>query len=568
MNAIKPNQSILLGVGFWFLLLVPLTLLNGQSNEFCATCHKDSFLTHKYPHIEATDLQINDSVHARFDCVDCHYQGYADYPHYNKFEAKVTCNECHEEASTHYYNSSHYLARRSGNLDAPSCTDCHTIHDVADPLTAMKGKDSIDTCTQCHADQAHNQRFQLKSDVVDSYKTSYHGQMYNLGFEGERYATCVSCHDNHAILPKESADSTIGQAHIKATCAQCHDDVNDNFVGYLTHYSPQEDHNPVLNSATHLMEGLLIGTMSVFGLHTLLWFFITLTQKGKIHEENLTKPIVSVKPVTRTVLRFRLHQRLQHIVLAGTFLLLAFTGLPLKFSDSPTSQWIAQNIVGFESAALLHRISGIIMLVLFAVHIAMIAFLVLFKKRHHLLWGPTSLVPQPRDVKDFFMHMAYFLHIRKSPPRFGRWTYWEKFDYFAVVWGMFAIGLTGLVLMVPLFVTQYLPGWFINMSHIVHSEEALLATAFIFIIHFFNTHLRPHTFPMDDSIFTGRITLEQLKEERPLEYEELQREGRLDSIEAKPLAFWQLVLVRALGFAFLFVGLALLFLIITSLLFH
>jgi hypothetical protein len=136
----------------------------------------------------------------------------------------------------------------------------------------------------------------------------------------------------------------------------------------------------------------------------------------------------------------------------------------------------------------------------------------------------------------------------KGPrPQFDRYTYWEKFDYWAVFWGMFIIGGSGFMLWFPMFFSQFLPGWVFNIAMIVHGEEALLAVGFIFTIHFFNGHLRPEKFPMDLVIFTGRLPEHELKDERPIEFARLVREGRLASLEA-PVPTPQTVLAsRILG---------------------
>ncbi len=126
-------------------------------------------------------------------------------------------------------------------------------------------------------------------------------------------------------------------------------------------------------------------------------------------------------------------------------------------------------------------------------------------------------------------------------PRYGRWTYWEKFDYFAVFWGIFVIGATGLMLWFPVFFTRLVPGWLINVATIIHSDEALLATGFIFTIHFFNTHLRPEKFPMDLVVFTGRMPLVEFKRDKPAEYEELVASGTLEENLVWP---YQRVVIR------------------------
>ncbi|MEK6630080.1 MAG: hypothetical protein AABY89_05020, partial [Acidobacteriota bacterium] len=141
-----------------------------------------------------------------------------------------------------------------------------------------------------------------------------------------------------------------------------------------------------------------------------------------------------------------------------------------------------------------------------------------------ILWGPTSMVPQPRDVFELIAHLRWFVGLGPRP-RFDHFTYWEKFDYWAVFWGMAIIGASGLVLWFPERFAHVLPGWVFNIAMLVHGEEALLAVGFIFTIHFFNGHLRPEKFPMDTVIFTGRVTAREMREERQDEYARLLKLG-------------------------------------------
>ncbi len=131
---------------------------------------------------------------------------------------------------------------------------------------------------------------------------------------------------------------------------------------------------------------------------------------------------------------------------------------------------------------------------------------------------------------------------------------------------MFIIGSTGLLLWFPEFFTNLLPGWTVNVATILHSDEALLAVAFIFTIHFFNTHFRPDKFPMDPVIFTGRVPLEELKHDKPREYQQLVDGGKLDEYLVHPYPKKLQRLFRVFGFAALFVGLTLIFLILWTML--
>jgi cytochrome b subunit of formate dehydrogenase len=230
--------------------------------------------------------------------------------------------------------------------------------------------------------------------------------------------------------------------------------------------------------------------------------------------------------------RFLPHQRLMHAILMFTFIGCTLSGLPLLFPYTGWAQKLVLVFGGFEGAGLTHRVCAAIMCVVFALHIleiiirAMVSGTIL-----SVLWGPNSMTPQPKDIYDMIGHVKWFLG--KGPrPQFDRYTYWEKFDYMAVFWGMFIIGGSGLMLWFPEFFSRFMPGWMFNIATLVHGHEALLAIGFIFTIHFFNGHLRPEKFPMDMVIFTGRIPEHELKEERPLEYARLVESGRLRAIEA------------------------------------
>jgi thiosulfate reductase cytochrome b subunit len=212
-----------------------------------------------------------------------------------------------------------------------------------------------------------------------------------------------------------------------------------------------------------------------------------------------------------------------------SFLSLALTGLSLKFSYTGWAATLSHLLGGFQTAGFIHRTAAVLMFGVFFTHLYS---LVQLKKREykswrHLLFGPDTMLPTRQDLRQFVGTMKWFLGIGPRP-QYGRWTYWEKFDYFAVFWGIAVIGLTGLTLWFPIFFTRFLPGSFINIATVIHSDEALLATGFIFTVHFFNTHLRPEKFPMDTVIFTGHMPLAELKRDKPLEYEALVASGRLE----------------------------------------
>ena len=230
--------------------------------------------------------------------------------------------------------------------------------------------------------------------------------------------------------------------------------------------------------------------------------------------------------------RFSRTDRIMHGLLFSSFLGLSLTGLPLLFSDQPWAQAFAR-LVGVRAANNVHRFFAVVLIGTFAWHLFRIVERLFLKKDYGILWGPNSLVPQPRDVREFVGHMRWFLHLGPRP-KFEHFTYWQKFDYWAVFWGMGVIGGSGLLLWFPAFFAKIIPGWVFNLATVIHGEEALLAVIFIFTVHFFNENLRPEKFPMDDVMFTGRVSLSELKDERPAEFERLKAEGALKALEVPP----------------------------------
>jgi cytochrome b subunit of formate dehydrogenase len=175
------------------------------------------------------------------------------------------------------------------------------------------------------------------------------------------------------------------------------------------------------------------------------------------------------------------------------------------------------------------------------------------------------MVPQPRDFFEMVAHIRWFVGLGPQP-RFDHFTYWEKFDYWAVFWGMGIIGGSGLVLWFPELFAYVLPGWMFNIATVVHGEEALLAVGFIFTIHFFNGHLRPEKFPMDSVIFTGRVTVKEMEEERPDELDRLTRTGRIDEFAITAAPRWVYRLGRTAGGTAVVLGLLMVALILFAVL--
>lgn len=262
--------------------------------------------------------------------------------------------------------------------------------------------------------------------------------------------------------------------------------------------------------------------------------------------------------------RFGPIERVMHVLLMLTFIGCAISGVPLLFSDHSWAAGLVRLMGGFEGAALIHRVCAAVMTVVFVAHVLRV-FVRAFLAEDWLVyfWGSHSLVPNLKDGRDIVGMFKWFFG--KGPrPQFDRYTYWEKFDYWAVFWGMFIIGGSGFMLWFPTFFSQFLPGWVFNVAMIVHGEEALLAVGFIFTIHFFNGHLRPEKFPMDLVIFTGRLPDHELQDERPVEYARLVQQGRLAALEEPAPTASEVALARGIGTVGLVLGLVTIVVIIYS----
>jgi cytochrome b subunit of formate dehydrogenase len=312
------------------------------------------------------------------------------------------------------------------------------------------------------------------------------------------------------------------------------------------------------------MTSLLIGVFSFFGFHTLLWLprsFAHLKVK-RAHE-------AAAKHKRYYIKRFSLAERITHVFVILSFIALAFTGMMLKFAALPWAQTLSKIFGGVEAAGGIHRFAAVITFGYFFAHI----FQLIKKKRQSktswikMIFGPDGMMFNKKDLKDFVGTIKWFIG-RGPRPQYGRWTYWEKFDYFAVFWGVFVIGFSGLMLWFPEFFTKIFPGWFINVATIIHSDEALLAVGFIFTIHFFNTHLRPESFPMDTVIFTGLVPLDEYKNDRPEEYQHLKESGELKKrVVLAEISPRKMMTIRIIGYGFLLIGISMIVLIIVSMLF-
>ncbi|WP_285906219.1 formate dehydrogenase subunit gamma [Pseudodesulfovibrio pelocollis] len=246
--------------------------------------------------------------------------------------------------------------------------------------------------------------------------------------------------------------------------------------------------------------------------------------------------------------RFTPMQRLFHLTLMLTFLIQSATGLARMYHETGWGQGLANLFGGFSGALTIHIAVGIFMVCAFVVHLAYAIFLLSRRGMVAGLRGPDSLIPGPGDIREFISHLRWILGLSAHPP-LDRWGYWEKFDYWAVFWGMIILGGTGLLLATPLASSQVIPGWGLNVAFWVHRIEAILAMAHIFIIHFFVVHLRRSHFPMDSAMFDGSTDLETARNERSAWVDRLTASGELGTrLTVAPPAHKKIIhLITGLG---------------------
>ena len=461
-----------------------------------------------------------------------------------------TCSQCHLGIYEDFKSSIHSPLVTKTDKKLPTCHDCHNAHSVERIDKDSFRQQILAECGTCHEEQ------------TGTYFDTYHGKVSLLG--SGKTAKCSDCHGAHNILPPVYPKSKLSRQNVVETCKECHPNSNRKFTGYLSHAT---HHNkakfPFLFYTFWAMTILLIGTFAFFGIHTLIWIPRSFWQRFKLHKKLKTKS-------KSYFVRFDRVWRILHVIVIVSFMGLAITGMVLKFAGTNWAVTIANFLGGFESAGLIHRICALLTFFYFAVHYVFVYqnWRKSSKTLKQFIFDKEGLLPNWNDVKEFFQTIRWFFGSKKQP-NYGRWTYWEKFDYLAVFWGVTMIGVTGLILWFPEFFTLFLPGYMINIATIIHSDEALLATGFIFTVHFFNTHFRPEKFPMDPVIFTGKIPLEEFKHERPREYEQLKNEGTLRQklVRTAP-ARWLSIWSRIFGIFCLLLGFSLVGMIIWAMIFQ
>jgi cytochrome b subunit of formate dehydrogenase len=543
----------------------------------CVQCHEDLWRaarlenkTKDLPRLGVVVEQIDHymkSIHARpsradqsrtnATCYNCHDAHYV-YPVGSTVRAEWrlgvpnACGKCHVKERAAYATSVHGKeVLENANPVAAICSDCHTTHDVDSPKLDTSKLAITKNCGNCH------------QDALKTYTQTYHGQVNRLGFAYT--AKCFDCHGSHGIQRVADPASKVHTDNRLQTCKQCHKDATAGFVSFQPHGDPSDRKNyPVLWTTSVFMIALLAGVFTFFWSHVALWFH----REYKERKARLARPHVVFDALPegfkgKQFERFALPWRIGHLLLLLSVMALVLTGTSALFAHTDWAPVVMKNLGSPKVAAVIHRTAAAIFIAVFLWHLVYLTVRMSRSAKSFNIFGPNSLVPNLQDLKDIVAMFQWFFG-RGPRPVFDRWTYWEKFDYWAVFWGVAVIGGSGLILWFPTLTASFLPGWVFNVATIFHGEEAILAAVFLFTVHFFNNHFRPDKFPLDIVMFTGRVPLEEFKHEHALEYRRLNESGELAKYlvdaPSQPLTLGS----RILGFTLITVGLILLVLVVTG----
>jgi cytochrome b subunit of formate dehydrogenase len=511
---------------------------HGNIPATCGKCHGQKFLMESNGESAQAFISYQESVHGRAIekgsqkaavCTDCHGvheilpANDAKSPIY-KANVPATCGKCHTEIANTFMQSIHGQAIARGNQLAPVCTDCHGIHSIKahiDPNSSVSEQNlARTTCARCHEGVRLSQEFGVAGGRVSTYLDSYHG----LASEGGSVvvANCASCHGVHDILPSSDPRSTINRANLDATCGKCHRGVTQKFTLNKVHMDRGQSKD--------------IGTIAVRWVR---WFYLVLIvvviSAMFLHNAIIwrSKAVARRRMLNPFMVRMTDNQRWQHVVLLASFIVLVVTGFALKFPNS----WIADVLgMGERLRSIVHRVAGVILIGAGIYHVL---YLAVTKDGRRLI---RDFAPVPRDAFDAWGTMRYYLGLRKERPKFGRFSYGEKAEYWALVWGTALMGVTGIMLWAKVWVGDLIARWWIDVATAIHFYEAILATLAILVWHFYQVFFDPDVYPMNWAWWDGKMPVEHYRHEHELdtealaEAEALERKGSAEEHGAKPAA--------------------------------
>ncbi len=487
--------------------------------ETCGKCHEDSTLISgrniKFKHpIRVYSKSVHGramsgGIHTAASCNDCHSTG-GNAHHIlppgdisstiNFFNIPKTCGKCHTAIAQDYMEGIHGQLVARGEVDAPTCTHCHGEHGilpVSDPRSPVSPYRVAEaTCTPCHESAFLNEKYDLPSGRLQSFRDSYHGLKSRAG--DKLVANCGSCHGAHRILPSSDATSSIAPANLQHTCGQCHPGITAKLAATSIH-STATGHDRGWPHLVKIIYVILI--VVVIGGMIVHWLI------------DLFRQIIAVMR-EKQVRRMDADEVVQHTVLALAFTVLVVTGFALRYYDAWWSTLVFGREGGYTTRGIIHRSAGVLLLLGGLWHLI---FLVTKRGRCFV----RDMLPGKLDVIQFFQMMKYNLGKSAQHPHFGRFSYVEKAEYWALVWGTVVMGITGLFLWFDNYAVKFFPKGLLDVLLVIHYYEAWLAFLAILIWHMYATVFNPKVYPMNPSWINGMMPERQLKSEHPLEWEEL-----------------------------------------------
>ncbi len=479
----------------------------------CGACHSQKFVMQDSGQSAQMVASYELSVHGHAVaagsekaavCTDCHGTHEildakdAKSPIF-KFNVPTTCGQCHDQISKEYKQSIHGQAVAKGNWQAPVCTDCHGIHSIkahTDPNSPVSAQNvGPATCARCHEGMRLSQEFGMEGRRETTYLASYHGLASRGG--SQVVANCASCHGTHSIFPSSDPRSTINRANLVRTCGQCHPGVTEKFTAAKVHVDAPLSADMGSKAVRWIRRFYLSMIFAVIGgmlLHNfIIWRFKVAARRKEQHS---------------FVIRMPLRFRLQHATLLTSFIVLVLTGFALKFPDS----WFASMLsLGESRRHLLHRIAAVVLMGVSTYH----SFDIAFSKAGRKL--VVDLFPTIDDARGAWQNICYYLGLASRKPEFARFNYAEKAEYWALVWGMIVMAVTGIMLWAKVLVGNHLPRWWLDVATAIHFYEAVLATLAIIVWHFYQVFFDPDVYPMNWAWWDGKMTLHHYQDEHGLD---------------------------------------------------
>jgi cytochrome b subunit of formate dehydrogenase len=507
--------------------------------KLCLSCHLDN------PDVRARTsttagfiAAYEKSVHGKAllngnadaaNCVDCHgshdmAKGAVQASQVNREHIPETCAKCHADIAAEFGQSVHGVAAANGVKDAPVCTDCHGEHKIlrhTDPKSRVAaGNVSVQVCSPCHSSVKLSEKYGIATNRFQTFSDSYHGLAIRVG--SVEVANCASCHGIHNIKSSSDPTSTINQTNLVKTCGKCHPGANKRFTVGSVHVNLAEQQEPLLYWIASLYIVLIVVLIGGMFLHNLMDFIKKSKRKLKIRRGLLHQPELGHS----LYVRMTLDERIQHGTLQVSFTILVFTGFALKFPDA---WWVTPirsiSPLMFEIRSIVHRVAGVVMLLVSLYHLYYIFFV---PRGKQLL---RDLFPVLQDVYDAIAVLKYNFGISKIKPKFGRFSYIEKSEYWALVWGTIVMGATGAILWFDNTFLGLLTKLYWDAARTIHYYEAWLATLAIIVWHFYFVIFNPDVYPINLAFWKGTITEEEMEDEHPLELEEVRQQEMIAETE-------------------------------------